>query len=211
MTGIAIQTCHMNGSLHMASLHASTFAISQSMALISSRQVSRHIWPHARLAAKESSGLLGKLRSLHIDRVGGSKPHQTIPNATHLKVLGERLLVSLLVLVLLGVLTSFEQQHAPFECWQLRQSQRSLGLVRPRRLVRLEKEYRCIGGGFLPDRPARCFQSSPGCIHADAVARRQPILVFSTGGAAGRELCLPGFLRKEQKGLEPQPRAQPPG
>ena len=46
---------------------------------------------------------------------------------------------------------------------------------------------------------------------SDAVARRQPILVFVTGGAAGRALCLPGFMRKEQQGLEPQPRAQPPG
>ena len=48
-------------------------------------------------------------------------------------------------------------------------------------------------------------------IYADAVARRQPTRVFLTGGAAGRALYLPGFMRKEQQGLEPQPRAQPPG
>ena len=52
-------------------------------------------------------------------------------------------------------------------------------------------------------------------IYADAVhvARRQPIRVFLTGGAAGREVCLPGFMRKEQQGLELQPRVtrRPPG
>ena len=46
-------------------------------------------------------------------------------------------------------------------------------------------------------------------IYADAVARRQPIRVFLTSGAAA--LYPPGFMRKEQQGLEPQPRAQPPG
>ena len=48
-------------------------------------------------------------------------------------------------------------------------------------------------------------------IYTGAVARRQPTRVFLTGGAAGRALCSPGFMRKGQQGLEPQPRAQPPG